>query len=297
MRTNGLLTVGFITSADLKFSPVAQSSDGGRIWSPGELPFPLTTSPDALAVGPNGNVLALVASGDETVLEASGSDHISAWRSVTSKKALSVDASTCGVRQVTAIAFTATSQPLLGLRCDHGGHIGILTAGSSASVPYSGWHGVGPPLAAGSGDDAVLRLESTATGVVGLAQARSRTASSVVAFWGEGATNQWSRSIPFRISPGWSVKATATGGGSGQGLAVLLGSGTQRRVEVMAGPGASWVPLPAPAGAAGVADLGTEVDTFVVSGSRLAVWAKTMGAAGWRRTAVISVPIPYGSSS
>ena len=65
--------------------------------------------------------------------------------------------------------------------------------------------------------------------------------TSIVAFWGGGSTDQWSGSAAFSVPAGWSVKATATGGGSGQGVAVLLGSGAQRRVEVVTGPGASWV--------------------------------------------------------
>jgi hypothetical protein len=119
-----------------------------------------------------------------------------------------------------------------------------------------------------------------------------------VGFWGNGSTAQWNGSATLSIPAGWSVKATATGGGSGQGFAVLLGSGDKRRVEAVSGPGASWVTLPqAPQGASGVADVGAEVDTFVVASSDLAVWAWSNGAAGWSRTAKMSVPVPYGSSS
>ncbi len=119
-----------------------------------------------------------------------------------------------------------------------------------------------------------------------------------MAFWGNGSTAQWAGSATLPVPAGWSVKATATGGGSGEGLAVLLGSGRTRRVEVVAGPDASWVTLPpAPRGASAVSDVGTEVDTFVVAGSHLAVWTGDAGAAGWGRSASITVPVPYGSSS
>jgi hypothetical protein len=46
-----------------------------------------------------------------------------------------------------------------------------------------------------------------------------------------------------------------------------------------------------------VSGAGAEIDTFVVRGSHLAVWAWSEGASGWRRTAWITVPVPYGSSS
>ena len=65
---------------------------------------------------------------------------------------------------------------------------------------------------------------------------------AIVAFWGGGSTDQWSGPTPFPVPVGWSVRATATGGDSGQGLAALLGSGAERRVEVISGPGASARP-------------------------------------------------------
>ena len=46
-----------------------------------------------------------------------------------------------------------------------------------------------------------------------------------------------------------------------------------------------------------IAVVGTETDAFVVGGSRLAVWALASGATGWSRTATVTVPIQYGSSS
>jgi hypothetical protein len=144
----------------------------------------------------------------------------------------------------------------------------------------------------------VIRLVSTSNGVAGLAQVSEGKGSSVVGFWGGGSTDQWSGPTAFSVPAGWSVTATATGGGPGLGLAVLLGSGAGRRVKVITGPGGSWTTLPPPPqGASGVSTDGPEVDTFVVTGSRLAVWAWTPGAAGWTRTASVSVPVPYGSSS
>jgi hypothetical protein len=291
----GPLTVGFMPSAELRFSPIAQSSDGGDTWSPGELPFPLIAAPDALAVGPRGDVLALVAKDGQRLVGAS--DESAAWHTLTSVQALKRYTPSCDLRELTAVAFDAASQPVLGLGCDHAGEIGILAPIASSSGVAPSWHSIGPKLGGVRGAASVIRLESTANGPAGLAQVRTGNRVSLVAFWSKG-TNQWSRPVRVSVPAGWSVKATATGGGVDQGFAVLLGSGERRRVEVIAGSGSTWTTIPlAPPGAGGVSDLATEVDTFVATGSRLAVWGWTSGAASWHRIASINVPVPYGSSS
>lgn len=293
---SGSLTVGFLISADLKFSPVAQSTDGGDKWSPGELPFPLASTPDALAVGPTGDALALVATADQRVLQTSGD--LSAWHTLTSTKAVAGAAGSCVVREVTAVAYNDAGEPLLGLRCAQKGEVGMLAETAPSSSRPSTWRDIGLSLGPGAGTAVVTRLVSTSNGVAGLGQVGVGKRTSIVAFWGGGSTDQWSGPTAFSVPAGWSVKATATGGDSGQGLAVLLGSGSERRVEVISGPGASWTALPpAPQGASGVSADGAEVDTFVVTGSHLGVWAWTPGATGWTRTASIAVPVPYGSSS
>jgi len=290
------LTVGFLTSADLKFSPLAQSTDGGNKWSPGELPFPLASTPDALAVEPSGNGLALVASGGQRVLETSGD--LSGWRTLTSMKALAGADHSCAVQEVTAVAYNAAAEPLLGLRCAQNGKVGVLVKPVTSSTEPSSWRDIGPSLAAGRGAAVVTRLVTTSTGVACLAQVSGRKRTAIVAFWGGGSTEQWSGPVSLSVPAGWSMTASSTGGGSGQGLAVLLGSSARRRVEVISGPGDSWTTLPpAPHGSSGVSADGAEVDTFVATGSHLAVWAWSPGATAWTRTDSISVPVPYGSSS
>jgi hypothetical protein len=292
----GPLTVGFLISADLRFSPLAQSSDGGETWSPGELPSPLTSTPDALAVGPRGEVLALVGKADQSILTSPGK--LSHWQTFSSTKTLEHYTSTCALEEVTAVTLNAASQPLLGLECGRSSTIGVLAPIGSSSAQQSGWRNIGPSLNQLGGQTSVIRLEATAHGPAGLGQVKMGKRTSLVAFWGEGSTDQWSGPTLSSVPAGWTVKATATGGGTGQGFAVLLGSDDRRRVEVIAGPGGSWATLPtAPQGASGVSVIGAEVDAFVVTGSRLAIWTWTPGAASWHRTALINVPVPYGSSS
>jgi hypothetical protein len=293
---SGALTIGFLTSADLRFSPVAQSSDGGEKWSSGELPSPLVALPDALAVGPTGETLALVATHGDRVLQTAGD--LSIWRPLTSATALSTIAPSCGVRGVTAVAYNDAARPLLGLKCSRKGEIGLLADTAPSSAGPSTWSDIGLPLGPGNAAASVTRLVSTSGGIAGLGQVGSGKRTSLAAFWGGGSTDQWAGPTLFPIPAGWSVKATASGGGLGQSFAVLLASGAERRVEVVAGPGASWTTLPpAPRGASGVATDGAEVDAFVVTGSHLAVWKWTAGATGWTRTGSLTVPVPYGSSS
>jgi hypothetical protein len=292
----GSLTVGFLISAALKFSPVAQSTNGGKTWSPGDLPSPLTATPDSLAVGPTGETLALVAKAGQSILTKTVD--LSTWRTLTTTKVLARATSTCAWQRVTAVAYTAASQPLLGLACARAGEIGILGLGPSSAMKTSGWHNVGPSLPPATGIASVVRLERTAAGPVGLAQLESAKRTSLVAFWAQGATDQWLRSAALPVPTGWAIDATATGGGAGQDVAVLLRSRDQSRVEVITGPGSSWVTVAgSPRRATGVSDIGTEIDTFVVMGNHLAVWAWTPGSVAWRRTSTIRVPVPYGSSS
>ena len=294
--SSGRLTVGFLVSADLKFSPVAQTSDGGDSWSAGALPFPLVAAPNAIAVGSTGEELALVSKAGQSILATSG--NLSRWRTLTSTHSLAHNASTCDLQAVTAVAFNAQSQPVLGLDCAHSGEIGILAPLHSSSAQQSGWRNIGPSISDSEGSPSVIRLENTVNGLEGLAQIRAKDGLSLMAFWGQGSTDQWSQSTPLTVPSGWTVKATATGGGAGQGMAVLLGSGNRRQVEYVAGPATHWATLPnSPPGTSGVAWIGKEIDTFVASGSRLGVWASTPPQASWHLAVSITVPVPYGSSS
>jgi hypothetical protein len=157
---------------------------------------------------------------------------------------------------------------------------------------------VGPVLTAGrAGTATVARLESTPGGAAGLAVVQSSSGSSLVAFWTVGALDGWVESRPTTVPAGWTLESTMVGDGQ-RGVTVLLASGIRRRIEQVAGGGSAWTTLPsAPAGTDAVATVGDETDAFVPSGSRLAVWAWSPTSPTWSRTAVITVPIQYGSSS
>jgi hypothetical protein len=293
----GPLTVGFMASNLLRFSPLARSTDGGSNWSPGYLPNALAAVPDALADGPAG-ISAVVGTGAaQLVLTGKG---LSGWSTVASTRSLA-RVTGCAVRRITAVApAPAAAGAVLGVQCAQPGRIGVLTPSPAAPGGTWGttWSSVGPRLAGGAtGTATVLRLESGGAGLGGLARVRAGATVALVAFWRATGRSGWSQSPALRVPVDWSVQATATGGGSGQGEAVLLASGDHRTVAEVAGPGAPWVTLPAPpSGTEALAVRGAATDAFTVSGSHLAVWSTT-GSAGWSRTQAMTVPVPYGSSS
>jgi hypothetical protein len=293
----GPLTTGFLPSADLTFSPIAQSTDGGGSWSPTALPTALVGVPDALTASASGRVLALVREAGQTVLSSPAG--LSTWNRLVSTGIVAREDPTCRVSAISAVAFGADGQPLLGLACAAAGHIGMVaTSVPSSTGDAPEWHDVGPALTTGrAGTATVARLQSTPGGAAGLAVVRSSSASSLVAFWSMGSIDRWVESRPTTVPAGWTLESTMVDDGQ-RGVTVLLASGSRRQIEEVAGGGSAWTTLPSPpAGTDAVATVGTETDAFVPSGSRLAVWAWSPTSSAWRRTALITVPIQYGSSS
>lgn len=305
LSPRGGVTVGFLPSQLLRFSPVADSSDGGTHWVPGLLPSALVAAPDVLAEVPSGTsrttvIDALVAMGSgQHLLAGTGTG---AWRTVVTSTNLSQAVRGCAVTRITAVALTtAASSPVLGVQCAQPGLVGVLVrSGSSSSTAGSTfWSNVGPRLTgANTGGATVLRLESSPAGLAGLASVRAGTATALVAFWRGSSATAWSQSARLKLPSGWKVRASAMGGYSGQGEAVLLASGTHLRVAEIARPGTSWAMLPAPPlGTAALAVRGAVTAAFSVSGSKLRVWTSTAGATRWQRTQATTVAVPYGSSS
>ena len=294
---SGPLTAGFLPSAHLTFSPIAQSSSGGRTWSAGQIPTALAEAPDALATGTGGQLLALTSGDRGSVLSRAGG--LSSWQPVVDGVTLAHSIRGCAAASVSAVSVDQ-GRPLLGLSCPLSGQVGVATT-SSVPTPGASWQNIGPLLSGGlRGRTTVLRLEQTARGVSGLASIRSTAAtSSIVAFWGSGNPLRWQQSGQLAVPEGWSVESTSVGGGGvGQALTVLLESGRRHRVVEVSGPTGLWTDLPKPPpGVGAVAALTGETDAFVCVGSRLTVWAWTPGTVQWRRTRTIAVPLQYGSSS
>jgi hypothetical protein len=298
----GPVTVGFLPSQLLRFSPLAQSTDGGRTWSTGDLTGSLVAGPDALAGGSPDPTVALVTGSGQTVLS---SGNLSDWRSLVTTKALAKSVKACGVQRITAVVGDG-NDPILGVQCSQRGRIGVLFPKAANPGGAITWASGGPRLTGDStGVATVVRLEAATTvgagaagGLNGLATVQSGRSSSLVAFWTPAPGSGWAQSRRLVLPTGWAVRATATGGGSGGGaITVLLDSGTRRRIVSVAGPGARWTTSPVPpVGTEAVVTVGSRLEAFVVANSTLTIWASSSGGA-WSRLQRTTVPVPYGSSS
>jgi hypothetical protein len=277
------LLVGFRPSQGLTFSPLATSSDTGKNWVPGLLDAALANVPDAMAVAPSGQSLALLQDGGIETAATAAAATAGQWSPLTSLSALAATAPGrgCGLVAVNAVTFGPNNVPMAAGSCVRRGVAGIFadTGGT--------WQAAGPTLPGGSGGDQVqvLGLAATAGGNAALLLA----GSDLMAAW--SAAGRWTVSAP--IAGAESV--TASGFGPGGSVWVLLGGG---RAETVSGPGSAWRALPTPP--TGVATLapGPSVDGYdalAVSGSRLTVWR--LAGTAWAKAQVINVPIAYGSSS
>jgi hypothetical protein len=137
----------------------------------------------------------------------------------------------------------------------------------------------------------VLRLTTTAGGIVALLQAGTGPAASLLAAWSADSGGHWRVSAPYRL--GSPVSAASFGPGSA--VAIVLSGG---RGVTIANAGARWQSLPAlpPGTATLAAGPGSVLDALAVSRARLTVWQTRPGGTGWTKIQTVAVPIQYGSS-
>jgi hypothetical protein len=294
------LLVGFRPSQGLAFSPLATSSDTGRSWTPGLLDAALADVPDAMAVAPSGQTLALLHDGGIEAAATTGAAAAGQWSRLATLAALAASAPgrSCGLVAVNAVSFDQNNVPMAAGSCVRRGVAGVFADTGGA------WQAAGPVLPAGFGGDQVqvLGLAHTPGGNAALLLA----GNDLLAAWSDGG--RWTVSAPVaaaagdepRDEPGDEQGVRAAGFGADGSLWVLLGGG---RAERVSGPGASWQALPlvpagtqvlVPAGTATLAPGSGGYDALAVSGSRLTVWQLT--GAAWAQAQVINVPIEYGSS-
>jgi hypothetical protein len=277
------LLAGFRPSQGLSFSPLAASADVGKNWTPGLLDADLADVPDALAVAPSGQALALLREGSIEEAATAAAATAGQWSRLTTLGALAASAPghACGLVAVTAVSFGLDDTPMAAGSCARRGVAGVFADRGGT------WQAAGPALPAAFGGDQVQ--------VLGLASAPGGTAAlmtagtALIAAW-SGATG-WTVSAP--VATGALVAAGFGPAGSGW---VLLSGG---RAEVISRTGGSWRALPAlPAGTQALAPgAGGGYDALAVAGARLTVWQLTPATGAWARVQVINVPIEYGSSS
>jgi hypothetical protein len=266
------------------FSPLAASADTGKVWTPGLLDADLADVPDALAVSPAGQSLALLHDGSIETAPTAAAAAAGQWSQLTTLGALAASAAghACGLVAVNAVSFGRNGTPMAAGSCERRGVAGVFADSGGT------WQAAGPGLPAAFGGDQVQ--------VLGLAGAPGGTAALMTA--GADLLAAWSGATGWTVSAPVAADAVvASGFGPAGSVWVLLAGG---RAEAIGAAGGSWRALPAvPAGTQALAPgAGGGYDALAVSGARLTVWQLgPAAAASWVRVQVINVPIQYGSSS
>jgi hypothetical protein len=286
---SGTVTAGFEPALDLRFSPLAQSADQGATWAPGVLPGGLAMAADSLAASSGHHELALLRTGGGEVVTSSGD--LTNWTTVASTRGLAADNSTagCGVEALTAVAFGASGEDVVGAACAHGAEPGIF------DLVNGNWRSVGPTLPdSTAGPSQVLRLVASPSAVTALVSAGEGSARRLFALWSAAGLKNWSvsASLPMKGGSLASTGVTPTGG---LAVAIKSADGT-RSAWVTSLPGNQWQKLaPPPAGtSAVVATPSGGFDALIENQSTLEVDA--LGSGGWHRVQALAVPIQYGSS-
>lgn len=303
----GSLAAGFNPSQDLTFSPLAITHDGGTHWVPGLLPAGLAAVPSALAAGPGGRLIALTNRGLAEMSAPGGTG----WTRLASVASLAATPAgrSCGLKSLTAAAFSLSGMPLLAGQCASPGVAGIFAyAGGS-------WHPAGPAMPAALAQQriSVMQLATAGRRTIALLTATAPGgAASLTAGWAS-ASGRWALSGALQLG---SARILSTAAGTAAGpFPALAASVAKPRAASAAGiilsngraetvvEGESWQRLPAlPLHAAAlVLGPGRQISVLVPRGGLLTAWNLTATArthaVTWIRTQAMKVPIPFGSSS
>jgi hypothetical protein len=279
------VTVGFEPSKELQFSPLAQSTNRGAIWTPGVLPGGLAAVPDALAATGGHQYLALLRGGK---VVSNGGDLIN-WATAVSTRDLIADKAGCKVEGLSAVAFGATGDDVVGAACAHGTESGIF------DLVNGNWRSVGPTIPVSTaGPSQVLRLVDTPAGVTALVSAGEGSARMLFALWSADGLKSWSVSAPISLG-GESLTSTGVTASGGLVIATKSADGT-RSASAISPSGDQWQELASPptGTSAVVATPSGGFDALIAKRSTLDVDA--LGSGGWHHIQALAVPIQYGSS-
>ncbi len=291
-RAGGTVIAGFEPNQDLAFSPLALSRDDGGSWSTGLVPAGLAAVPDALAASPGPGFLALLRSAGGEVVRSTGNPSV--WSEVVTRHVLASSPAgmSCGVRELTAVAFDATGTALVGTSCTSS-TVGLFARAGT------GWRRAGPrlPGRAGSEPTKVVRLvdaDGMADALVAVGGGRS---TSLIAMAGTDG-GSWTLSAPLALGSG--TRIVSTGVEAGGGFVVLASRrGRSTVLDAETGPGGAWrsLPLPPPGTATVAVASGGVVAALVVASTRLTDWRLDATTGTWIKVGTLTVPIQFGSSS
>jgi hypothetical protein len=286
------LLVGVRPSANLTYTPLISTSNGGRSWSDGLVAKGLAARPSALATA-GGQALALVSTGEVNQVLA-GTGGISKWQTLVTEGGLARSRAglSCGLGSLTSVGYVGP-RPLIGGSCAHAGVVGLF------GQVQGTWRLVGPtlPNPFDMGQAEVLGLglsHDTSWALVAVTGARG---THLFAAWSV-PTGGWATSVPLALSNDEQV--ASFGPGEGKALFALLQgpSGAYRLVLSQPG-GTAWQELPPPpAGTATVAfGPGKWTGALVAAGTRFSAWSLNAASQRWAEDQVMDVPVQYGSSS
>jgi hypothetical protein len=274
---DGSLVTAFRPSQLLTYTPLATSTDNGANWSSaGPLTASLTSAADALAAGPDDQLIALTNRGTKAELGQRLGTTWTRLATISSLNATSAGRS-CEVTGLTAAAFNG-STPLVAASCGRPGVAGIFadTGGT--------WHAAGPAVSGDTVD--VLALAASGTGLVALLRTTAGTSSSIIGAWYSGG--RWTLSSPLRIGAG-KLGSTAIGPAGAIGV-----TWNDAKGATLTGPGKAWQTLPALPKWAATLALGSKVEVIAVNGATFRDYQLASGA--WSLAQTLHVQIPYGSS-
>ena len=221
------LVVGFRPSQALAFSPLATSSDTGRDWTPGLLDADLADVPDAMAVAPSGQTLALLHDGAVESAASAAAATAGQWSRLATLPALAASAPgrECGLVAVNAVTFGPNNVPMTAGSCVRRGVAGVFADRGGA------WQAAGPVLPAGFGGDQVqvLGLGARQRGAAG---GGDQPAGGLVGRWaldGLGAGREMSRACARRGSGRAAACGCCSAGAGGRRSAGRAGRGGRCR--------------------------------------------------------------------
>jgi hypothetical protein len=280
------ITVGFLASQLLRYSPLASAIAGSDGYTPGLVPAALTSVPDALSVSEAGPALALTGPESRAAVLASQAG-LGGWTTLTTRTRLAASGALSACALGTLSAVVATSPPVIGGSCEHAGTVPIVSVeGGVVSV-------VGPSLPARyrTWRVGVERLVPDDRGLAALLELRRGRSAEAVAAWDPGGRGRWVVSSPLPIlGPLVSLPV------QGAGRFGVLQAGTRGLVLAAIADGStSWHSLATPPTGTETVALGPgDPEAFVVDGSVLRVQRLVSGR--WEVAETVTVPISYGSS-
>jgi hypothetical protein len=291
----GNIAVAFDPTNLLTFSPVAFTSNNGKSWTSGVMPFGAATLPDSLVyTAATGDLDAIAGSGAKV---ESGNAASATWSTLYTRSGLadSPAGAPCAVGALTALVPDGSGL-LAGASCNEQGTVGIFS-GSSAG---NSWTTAGPVLPTSDGELSVIRLSSGQAGSderVAIIDARRGSSNSMLGLWQPGGTGTWSISAALPLEQHASIVSTGFGPDGTIVVETSSPSGHLSAQMVTPGTGSKWNFLPSlPAGTQDVSiGAGGEVDAFSVATSQFTAWQ--LAGLVWKKAQLIEVPIQYGSSS